>query len=258
MRINQTTPNRLHHHCEGEPMTLTFELSNKEFEDSLLVSMNGKTKNLTAQDKQISFDVPDTDKAIVQVEYKRNDIQQIKNPIGRFFAYLFFFLLSPIIFFSDNDNGIGIHKFFYNAKPFDLKKTFKIAPTNNVILTFISPKYEKTSRQFSAPDIEILGAETTDDAVIYSEYNQASFKKEFRLYHYPAYALLFAIILALTALMAVCLVNQFLPFDLFGVIGMSFCCVVMLVLLIVFICLFVSTHRLFRQIDYNLSKKLKV
>ena len=237
-------------------MRLTFTLGNKEFEDTLAVSVNGKTKDLTTKDKQVSFDVSNTDKIEVHVEYKRNDIQQIKNPIGRFFAYLFFFLLSPIIFFADNDNGIGIHKFFYDAKPFDLKKTFKIAPTENIVLKFIPPKYDKATRQFSDPDIEVVGEKTTDE-VLYSEYNQASFKKEFRLYHYPAYALLFTIIFALTVLMTSTLINQFSPFDLFGVIGMSFCCAVMLALLIVFICLFVSTHRLFRQIDYILSKDLK-
>ena len=237
-------------------MTVSFTLANKEFEDSLAIYVNRETKELTAQAKQVSFDVHDIDNAIVQVEYKRNDIQQIKNPIGRFFAYLFFFLLSPIIFFADNDNGIGIHKFFYDAKPFDLKKTFKIIPTNNVVLKFISPKYDKTTKQFSAPDLDIIGAETIDEALHY-EYNNVSFKKEFRLYHYPAYALLFTIIFALTVLMTATLINQFSPFDLFGVIGMSFCCAVMLALLIVFICLFVSTHRLFRLIDCNLSKDLK-
>ena len=237
-------------------MTVSFTLANKEFEDSLAISVNRETKELTAQAKQVSFDVHDIDNAIVQVEYKRNDIQQIKNPIGRFFAYLFFFLFSPIIFFVDNDNGIGIHKFFYDAKPFDLKKTFKIMPTDNVVLKFISPKYDKTTKQFSAPDIDITGAETTDEELRY-EYNKVSFKKDFRLYHYPAYTVLFAIIIALTVLMSVCLVNQFLPFDLFGVIGMSFCCVVVLVLLIVLVCLFVSTHRLFQQVDCNLSNDLR-
>ena len=237
-------------------MKVSFTLGNEEFEDTLAVSVNGKTKDLTTQDKQVSFDVTNTDKIEVHVEYKRNDIQQIKNPIGRFFAYLFFFLLSPIIFFDDNDNGIGIHKFFYDAKPFDVKKTFKIVPTENIVLKFISPKYDKTTRRFSVPDIEIIGMETTD-VTICSEYNQTSFKKEFRLYHYPAYTILFAIILALTVLMSVCLFAQFSPFDLFGVIGMSFCCVVMLALLIVFICLFVSTNRLFRQIDRYLSKDLR-
>lgn len=237
-------------------MTLSFTLDNKEFEDALCVSVNGETKDLTAQNKQVSFDVSDTEKAIVQVEYKRNDIEQIKNPIGRFFAYLFFFLLSPIIFFYDNDNGIGIHKFFYDAKPFDLKRTFKIAPTENVVLKFVSPKYDKATKRVSVPNIEIVGIETTDEAIFF-KYNRASFKKDFRIYHYPAYALLFAIILALTVLMAVTLVNQFSPFNLAGVVGISLCCFVMLALLIVFICLFVSTHRLFRQIDCNLSNDLR-
>jgi hypothetical protein len=237
-------------------MKLTFTLDNKEFEDALAVSVNGETKELTTQERQTSFDIPNIDKIEVHVEYKRNDIQQIKNPIGRFFAYLFFFLLSPIIFFADNDNGIGLHKFFYDANPFDLKKTFKIVPTENIVLKFVPPKYDKAARRYSDPDIEVVGEEMTDE-VLCSEYNKASFKKEFRLYHYPAYALLFTIIFALTVLMTSTLINQFSPFDLFGVIGMSFCCVVMLALLIVFICLFVSTHRLFRQIDYNLSKNLK-
>ena len=237
-------------------MRLTFTLGNKEFEDTLAVSVNGKTKDLTTKDKQVSFDVPNTDKIEVHVEYKRNDIQQIKNPIGRFFAYLFFFLLSPIIFFADNDNGIGIHKFFYDAKPFDMKKIFKIVPTENVVLKFISSKYDKTTKRFLNPDIKVVGEEMTDE-VLCSEYNQASFKKEFRLYHYPTYALLFAIILALTALMTAILFNQFSPFNLAGVVGMALCCFVMLVLLIVFICIFVSTHRLFRQIDRNLSKDLR-
>ena len=74
-------------------LTLTLDNMEKEFEDTLAVSVNGKTKDLTTQDKQVSFDVTNTDKIEVHVEYKRNDIQQIKNPIGRFFAYLFFFLL---------------------------------------------------------------------------------------------------------------------------------------------------------------------
>ena len=234
-------------------MKLTFTLANKEFEDSLAVSVNHETKELTALERQTSFDIPDTDKIKIQVEYKRNDIQQIKNPIARFFAYLFSLLLSPIIFFADNDNGIGIHKFFCSAKPFDLKKTFKISPTENVVLKFISPKYYKTTRCFSNPNIELIGEKTTDEK-LYFEYNQSSFKKEFRLYHYPAYLLLFAIIIALSVLIVATLVKQFSPFHLMGMLGMTLCCFIMLALLVVFICLFVSTHRLFRQIGRNLSK----
>ena len=237
-------------------MRLTFTLDNKEFQDALAVSVNEKTKELTKEEKQVSFDVPDADRIEVHIEYKTNDIKRIKNPIGRFFAYLLFFLLSTIIFFADNDPGIKTHKFFYDANPFDLKKTFKIASTENtVILKYVASKYDKQSKRFSAPDIEVTALEITDE-LHFIKYDQASLKKEFRLYHYPAYTVLFVIILALAALMVSALLNQFSPFDLFGVIGMSFCCAVMLALLIVFTCLFVSTHKLFRQIDRNLAKDL--
>ena len=235
-------------------MEVNFQLSNEEFEDALAVSVNGETKELTTQERPTSFDIPNIDKIEVQVEYKRNDIQQIKNPIGRFFAYLFFFLLSPIIFFADNDNGIGIHKFFYDAKPFDLKKTFKIAPTENVVLKFIPPKYDKATRQFSDPDIEVVGEKTTDE-VLYSEYNQASFKKEFRLYHYPAYIGMVAFLLAVIALSIYGLVKQVSHWDWFGVIGLSFCLFAMLALLIAIVTLFVSTQKLFREIDRDLRAK---
>lgn len=236
-------------------MKLTFKLANKELEDVLAVSVSGKTKELTAQDKQISFNIPDIEEAIVQVEYKRNDLQQIKNPIGNFFAHLFLCLLSPILFFADNDNGIGIHKFFYGAKPFDWQMFFKIRPTENtVFLRYISPKYNKQTRSFSAPDVEILGAEAKEKTVT-AAYNRATMKKEFRLYHYPAYTVIFAVTVALNIGMTTCLYRQFVPFHPAGVVGMTFCLLVVLTLLVVFICLFVSTHRLFRQIDRNAESR---
>lgn len=240
-------------------MKITFQLTNKEFEDFLAVSINGETKELTQQDNQINFEVSDIEETTVQVRYIRNDIQRIKNPIGRFLAYLFFLLLSPLIFFADNDNGIDIHKFFYGAKPFEWKKIFKIKPTEDMIsLKYIFPKYDKTARCFSAPDVKIMGAETMEETVT-AEYNPVTMKKEFRLYHYPAYTILFAIIIALYVLMAICLFNQFAPFDLVGVIGMSFCCLVVLALFITFICIFVSTHRLLKQIDrlLRINKPIK-
>ncbi|MBR3894803.1 MAG: hypothetical protein IKJ35_06610 [Clostridia bacterium] len=238
-------------------MKLTFTLDNKDFEDALLVSVNGETKDLTEQDKQISFDIPDTDQAIVQVEYKRNDMRQIKNPIGRFFAYVFFFLLSPIIFFADNDGGIGTHNFFCGASPFDLKKTFTIKPNENVFqIEYIPSQYDKTRKMISAPDIDLCGADVMQEVAFY-KYDRASFKKDFRMYHYPAYTLLFAVLLAMGAFMTNTLINQFSPFDLIGVVGMSLCVLVVLALLVVMICLFASAHRLFRQVDCNLSNDLR-
>lgn len=233
-------------------MKMTFQLKNESFEDSLSVSINKETKELTAKNNQISFDVDDGE-AVIDIEYVRNEPPRINNPIGRFFANFFYSLLSVLIFFADNDNGIGIHKFFHIAKPYNFKKTLKITPAENIEIKFIPSKYNKTIKNFSLPDIEITRVDVIEEKATV-EYNSNELKREFRLYHYPAYTLLFSVIFAIVALMIVVLVSQFSPFNLVGVLGMSFCLVIVLALLIVFACLFGSTHRLFKQIDCNLKQ----
>lgn len=236
-------------------MTLTLQLTNKDLEGSLAVTVNGETKKLTRRDNRINFELSDAKEATVRARYVRSDAKRIKNPIAGFFAYLFSLLLSTIIFYADNDNGIGVHKFFYGAKPFDWEKLFKIKPTENVVsLRYVPPKYHKEAKAFSAPDLELAGAEITEEAIAV-EYNPVAMRKEFRLYHYPAYTILFAVNVALTALMAICLFNQLIPFNAIGAIAMSLCCLVVLVLLIAFVCAFASTHRLFNEIDQGLRKQ---
>lgn len=236
-------------------MQLNFILDNKEFDDALNVSVNGELKELTVQERHISFDIKDNNAVTVQIEYKGNSISQNQTPFLRYLArLLYILLLSPIIFFADNSNGIEIHRFFYDSKPFNLKKTFILEPTSSTVaIRYVSPQYNKIEKCFCSPDIAIIGAEATD-VIICCEYAEAYFKKSFRFYHYPAYTILFAVTISLTALMAICLSGQFSPFSLFGVIGMSFCSAVTLALLIAFIFLFISTHRAFREIDINLKR----
>ena len=131
----------------------------------------------------------------------------------------------------------------------------KIKPSNETIqLKYINAKYKKSQKCFSAPDIKLLKAETTAESLSY-EYNCSSFKREFRLYHYPSYAFLFVIIALVGSLAVYGLMKQLPPFNLAGVIATSFCIAVILALLIVFIVLLACTKRLFRQIDCNLTNK---
>lgn len=233
-------------------MKLTFQLTNAEFEDALAVCVDGETKELTVRDNHINFDVHDAETSVVRVQYVRNEMPKTANPIGKVFAYLLYCLISAINFFCDNGNGISAHRYFYQAKPFELKKSFTVKPTEKaVLIKYIPPKYDMQAKSFSEPDIEI-GAEILDVATVV-EYNYALMKKEFFLYHYPAYIFLFAIICVLEIFMATGLAKQLAPFDLAAVIGLSICCLGMLALLIVSICIFISTHRLFRQVDLKLS-----
>jgi hypothetical protein len=237
-------------------MTLHLHLSNKKFEDSLSVSLNGETKELTAGENHISFEVPDTAEITVQIRHVKNSLQKIRNPIGRFVVWLLFCLISPLIFFADSDSGIGKHQFFSGANPFDLQKTFRVpasaggtVPTAvRMTVTYEPPKYDKLQKTYTAPDIRLTGAEVADETRLCT-YNPADFKTEFRLYHYPAYILLFAILLALHLMMLVFLVNQITPFNPLGVVGIAFCWLIVMGLSVGIVWLFAATHKLLRQVD---------
>lgn len=230
-------------------MTLNFNLENKKFEDYLDVTVNGNKKELNVKESRISFELQGEAQVQVSVEYRRVEPREVKNPIARFFVWLFFILISPLVFFADNTSGIRVHKFFCEAKPFDLKKTFIITPTEDTVsLRFVAPKYQKCKKRFLPPDIEI-GAEDITDAQTYTSYNRAHTRRAFRIYHYPAYALLFALASAILALNVAILIKQFSPFDLWGVIAVSLCAAFILMLLFAIVKLFISTHRLMKDIE---------
>lgn len=235
-------------------MKMTFQLADKEFDDALEICVNGESKALTAQTGRIDFELSDTEELTVQARYVRTDLPKIKNPIGKFFVWLLVLLISPLAFFADNENGIGIHKFFFDAKPFTITKTFRIRPAKlSLSVRYIPPKYNRQAKQFTAPDIVVEGAEVMSESTCVT-YDRATLKAVFRAYHYPAYTVLFALLLALGAMMGLTLRDQFEPFHLTGVIGMSFCCAVISALLITFVYLFIATHKLFRQIDRALMR----
>jgi len=240
-------------------MKLTFQLYNNHFDDAFLISLNGQKQTMNKENRSVVFEVEDAPEYLVRVDYIRTnhiDADQIRNPILKFLAYLFACLISPIIFFADHyDNGIGIHKFFCEAKPFDLTKTFRIAATEAPMwIDYHKPEYQKDQCILLQPDI-LIKKTTVFEETKSCRYNRGSFQKEFALYHFPAYMFLLIVVLLLTALMFWCLVGQFSPPDLFGIIGMSFCCIVMLGLLIAFICLFVFTCKIFKRIDRALKEK---
>ena len=50
-------------------MIVTFQLSNQIFKDALAVSVNGETKELSARNPQINFEISDPQELTVWVEY---------------------------------------------------------------------------------------------------------------------------------------------------------------------------------------------
>lgn len=244
-------------------MKISFQLNNKKFEDILAVSVNGETKELTEVCRSVDWDVLDTYDVCVQVKHiQKGEREQIKNPILRWVLVILFFplllLIFSINFLADNDNGISIHKFFYAANPFKINKYFRITQSNAepVELTFVQPEYDKQTKKYSHPDILIRNAVVADETKEIN-YDRKPMKDAFLLYHCPAYTVLFLVIIALNALMAVCMKNQLISeqIDLVAVVGIGICFAIVLALLVIFIYLFCITCKLYKQVDSNLIKK---
>jgi len=238
-------------------MTLFFQNDKKDSETALSVTLNGETREISANENKICFDVENGKKCSVLIEYAKENTREVKNPFLRALSFLLYCLIFPIIsiivFFDDNLGGIKANKFFYGANPFKIKKSFEFTACESVTIQHISPKYNSVSKTFSAPGIKISGTEAENEAFFF-EYDKRSFKRDFLAYHYPAYIFLFIISAVLIAFMKVCLLRQLSPFNITGTILISLCMAAMIALA-VFLCLsFISTHKLFRELDRNLIK----
>ncbi|MBR2018817.1 MAG: hypothetical protein IKA05_00285 [Clostridia bacterium] len=253
-------------------MKLTFQLHNNHFEDAFSISLNGQKQTMDKENRSVVFEVEDTPEYLVRIDrlctddHTGDDIigrgQKIRNPVLKILSCFLLVLLFPIIlilsfvaFLADHDNGINVHKFFYEIDPFELTKTVRIKATETpILISYQKSQYKKDACVLVPPDLFIQKATAVEESKC-CRYRRSFFQREFAWYHIPSYALFFTIILLLTALMFWCLVGQFSPPDLFGIVGMSFCCIVMLGLLIAFICLFVCTCKIFKRIDRALKEK---
>ncbi|MBQ8382058.1 MAG: hypothetical protein IJX47_02510 [Clostridia bacterium] len=249
-------------------MTLTFQLQNKKSEDSLLVSVCEQSATLSAMSPTVTFELPEANETTVEITHGQlNPSGGLpQNPVARFFARLLIVLLSPllgllltIVYFADNDGGIKIHRFFTSFDPFAVKKTFRIksADSTPILVAYQKPKYSKEGNSYSAPDVLLCHttAEIVDTAFTCT-YDRKALRRDFALYHYPAFTVLFLVILALNLLMAVCLYNQIVaePIAYFGMIAMGFCCAAMLALLVAYICILASVLRLRRRVEHKLTQ----
>jgi len=84
-------------------------------------------------------------------------------------------------------------------------------------------------------------------------YDKKGMKLSFALFHYPAYFVIFAFIAAIIVLITVCGIQSFRTLGTLGILGLAFCLAVMIFLLVVMITFFVRTHKLYKEVDRNLT-----
>ena len=145
--------------------------------------------------------------------------------------------------------------FFYEVEPFELKKSFRIQPTEMIIwVQYISSEYDESENRISPPDIKMVGTEVNEQETIV-QYHREYMKKEFRLHYYPAYISLFLVSGGLGLLMIkLWLFGESKPDGFLNILSVIFVIIFAWGLLARGIYEFVSLCKIFREVDRKLSE----
>ncbi len=237
-------------------MKTYFHIKNTEFTEYL---------KITAQEKEYCFcddltieyddcDILNVDVELINAEeyYKF----KYKNLFFKLLLNIVKFILAPLIYYIDNNDGIGLDKGYYSFNPFSIKQSISIyVPDEKVInINYIDSNYDKTTKIYSPPSIEFQ----YDDVVKQKEeivFSETLLKQEWNTYHIPAFTIIMIVILLLNWLnfsMVAQVVREMsiypMPENVSGVIGMSFCSIVMIALLVAYIVVIVKAYRLQKEV----------
>ncbi len=237
-------------------MKTYFHIENKEFVDYLKLTANDKTYYF-CDDLTIEFD--DCEKLDIVLEFIRaEDYYKIKskNLFLKLLINILKWILSPLMFFIDNDDGIRIDKGFKTFNPFKFKKSFYINSPDEkkVNINYIESKYDKSTKKYTAPLIEIQA-----DGVIYKteeiKFSDTTLKQEWNTYHLPAFTIILIIILLLNLLnfsLFAQVIREILLYPISenvgGIIGMSFCSLIMIAMFVAYIVVIVKSYRLQKEV----------
>lgn len=234
-------------------MKTHFHIGNKRFVDYLKVTTNGKTYYF-CDDLTVEYD--DCENLEVDIELiKATNYFNIKskNPILKWFVRILRFILSPLIFFIDNEDGIGFHKGYYSFNPFTHKQTVLINSPNERIINigYTDARYNKTTKKFSSPVIKIK----EEDVIVKSEetrFSEKILKQEWNVYHVPAYIVLIILVLLINAVnFLVCGKAIFKDFEILSFLeisGIVFCSTVIIGLFVLIIVGIVRSRRYYKEV----------
>ena len=237
-------------------MKTYFYIENKDFSDYLKLTTNNKTYYFC---DDLTVELDGCDNLNIDIEYiKAEDYFKIKsqNVFLKLLLIIVKWIFSPLMFFIDNDDGIRLDKGYKSFNPFTYKKSFSINSANEktININFIKAKYDKLTKKYTKPLMVIKG----DDVIDISEetsFSSISFKQEWNAYHIPAYTVIMIFILLINLLifliftkvireMPQCPMSE----NIGAIVGISFCSIIMIALLVAYIVIIVKAHRLQKEV----------
>jgi len=236
-------------------MKTYFHIENKEFADYLKVTIQEK-EYYFCDDLVIEYDECDTLNVDIEL-IKTEEYLKIKakNSFLKLLLNIAKWILAPLLFFIDNEDGIGLDKGYHSFNPFTINQSISIdSPDEKTIrITYIESTYNKATKKFTPPTIK-----HQENTIINTEqitFSSLSLKREWNTYHIPAFTVIMFVILLLNWLNFSIFTKVIREIPLYpmsenigGIIGMSFCSLVMVALLVAYIVVIAKSHKLYKEV----------
>lgn len=180
-------------------MNTSIFLTNTTLTGDLLVTVGDESVILNSSRRRMEFEVEEPIGITVEYLCERRTLayerKKMKNPIARFFWWLFGGLLGMIVggsnFLYDNKmNEMRIYNLLRTVDPFDIKQKFTVNGGEEIKLTVRKPKFDAEGQEYLPVQIAVEGAENEKTEISYcSKY----YKSEVM----PPFICFFAVILFL-------------------------------------------------------------
>ncbi|MBQ8860399.1 MAG: hypothetical protein IJ015_03565 [Ruminococcus sp.] len=236
-------------------MRTHFHIENKEFTEYLKITAKEK-EYYFCDDLTIEYD--DCDTLNVDVELiNAEEYLKIKanNSFLRQLMNIVKWIFSPILFFVDNEGGISLDKGYDSFEPFTLKQSFSInSPDEKIInITYVESTYSKSTKKYAPPSLKIQeDIEIKTEQIVFSP---LTLKREWNTYYIPAFTVMMVIIALLNWLNFSIFSKVIKEIPLYpmsenisAIIGMSFCSLVMIALLVAYIIIIVKAHKFYKRV----------
>lgn len=236
-------------------MKTHFRIENKEFTEYLKITIQDR-EYYFCDDLTIEYD--DCDTLNVDIELiKAEEYLKIKakNSFLRLLLNIVRWILAPLLYFIDNEDEIGLDKGYHSFNPFTIKQSISInSPDEKTInITYTESTYNKTTKKFTPPTLKYQ-----ESTIINAEqiaFSPLALKREWNTYHIPAFIVIMVVILLLNWLNFSIFTKVIREIPLYpmsenigGIIGMSFCSLVMVALLVAYIVVIVKSHKLYKEV----------
>ncbi len=237
-------------------MKTHFRIENKEFTEYLKITTQDR-EYYFCDDLTIEYDDCDTLKVDIEL-IKAEEYLKIKakNSFLRLLLNIVRWILAPLLYFIDNEDGIGLNKGYHSFNPFTIKQSISInSPDEKTInITYTESTYNKTTKKFTPPTLKYQ-----ESTIINAEqiaFSPLALKREWNTYHIPAFTVIMIMIVLLNLLIFSIFAKVIREISLYsmsenvgGIIGMSFCSLVMVALLVAYIVVIVKSRRLYKEVS---------